>query len=218
MSPTESLLERAARGLVKLTARPPELQDGGTGETLVFIVDRSGSMVAKCGYTSRIGAARDAIIACLDTRQQMGADDTVMVIAFNETAKLVLPLMRCRDHRPRIDTAIRSITADGGTTIRKPLELALPLLTRQPNVHLVLLSDGQDTEDATSAARRLKNKGVIIETIGVADDPSEVDEGVLKGVASVLNGKVLYRFIRDAHEMVQYFRTDIAHRLVKRGP
>ena len=33
--------------------------------------------------------------------------------------------------------------------------------------------------------------------------------------ASVLDGKTLYRFLTDADEIVTYFRTDIANRLLK---
>jgi len=46
--------------------------------------------------------------------------------------------------------------------------------------------------------------------------PTEVNEALLKETASVLDGRILYRFITDADELVEYFRTEVANRLVKR--
>ena len=212
-----SFLERAARGLVHVTPRPKALQGGVAGECIIFVVDHSGSMGIACGQVDRLRAAQDAMIALLNTRREYQADDAVLVIAFNDEAEIVLPSTSCRSNRGRIDSAIRSIGVAGGTDLKKPLELVLTLLKDERNVHIVMLSDGQDAEDPTTAARRLKDRGAVIETIGVGNDPSEVDEQQLKAVASVLGGKVLYRFISDADEMTGYFRTEIANRLVKRS-
>ena len=77
-----------------------------------------------------------------------------------------------------------------------------------------MLSDGHGG-GATKAANALKVKGAILETIGVGRHPSEVDESTLRGIASVLDGKVLYRFLSDADDLMRYFRTEIANRLVK---
>jgi Mg-chelatase subunit ChlD len=210
-------LEQAARGLVKLSRSLTDTATRVILEMFIIILDHSGSMGTACGRGDRLKAAQDATIALLDTRQHLGADDQIAVIAFDDEATLVLPFTPCRGYRPQIDAAVRSVTVAGGTNLRKPLILANQMWEHQINVHIVLLSDGQDSEDPTRAARRLKDRGAIVETIGVGNDPSEVDEAVLKATATVLNGKVLYRFIRDADEMATYFRTEIANRLVKRS-
>jgi len=67
-------------------------------------------------------------------------------------------------------------------------------------------------------AERLKQRGVLIETIGVANTRDEVNEDILRRTASVLHGKVLYRFITEANELATYFRTEVADRLRKVEP
>lgn len=212
-----SVHNRIAWGLEQLFSQSAVSPRTGSDENLIVILDRSGSMAEPCGNATRLDAAQDATIDCLDARQELSADDAVMVIAFADRASVVLPLTLCRGHRDRIDSAIRSIRARGGTNIKKPLEVVLKLLTTERNVHIVLLSDGHGSDDPTLVAGKIKGNGAIIETVGVGNDPTEVDEPTLKKIASVLDGKVLYRFIRDAHEMRQYFRTDIANRLVRRS-
>lgn len=77
-----------------------------------------------------------------------------------------------------------------------------------------MLYDGHGG-DATKVANTLKKGGAVIETIGVGHHPSEVDESTLRRIASTLDGRILYRFLSDADDLVHYFRTDVANRLVK---
>ena len=216
MSWENTYLERAARGLVKVSTSLMDTAARVIAEMLIIILDHSGSMATTCGRGDRLQAAQDATIALLDARQRLGADDMVAVIAFDEEAQLVLPFTRCQDQRRQIDHAVRSITIAGGTKLRAPLVLANEILPPEGRRHIVLLSDGHGGNPAR-VARKLRGRGAIIETIGVGNDPTEVDEAVMKDIASILDGKVLYRFIRDADELTCYFRNEIANRLVKRS-
>lgn len=209
-------LERVARGLTQISSASAKTLAGAMAEMQIIILDRSWSMEAPCGQETRLGAAKNATFALLDARQQLGADDTVAVVAFSGTADLVLRFTRARDRRAKIDRAIRSIGVGSDTNLAAPLLLAETIMPSEGCVHIALLSDGHGG-DPTDVADRLKRRGAIIETIGVGNDPAEVDESILKATASVLDGKVLYRFIRDADEMAQYFGTQIANRLVKRS-
>ncbi|MBP7935824.1 MAG: VWA domain-containing protein [Phycisphaerae bacterium] len=211
-----SYLEQVARGLIKLTPTQAKSTAAILNEFLLVLLDCSGSMNEECGRTHRLGAAQDAILRLLDTRRALKADDQIAVIAFHDDAHLVLPPTRCRDHGSTIEKAIRSITGGGGTSLAVPLILAGTIVPGSGAAHIVMLSDGHGG-DPTSAADKLKRRGAIIETIGVGNDPAEVAEDYLRAAASVLNGKVLYRFITDADEMSHYFRTEIANRLVYRS-
>lgn len=209
-------LELAARGLVKLSQSLISPSTVPPPETLIFMTDHSGSMSDPCGRRNRLGAAQEAMIALLDARLACQIKDTVAVICFDDTAQLALPFTPCEKHLDKIRSAIRSITIAGGTDLAAPLVLANKILRNQTNVHIILLSDGHGGSPIREA-RKLKDRGAVIETIGVGNEPSEVDEVSMRAIASVLNGKVLYRFIRDADEMTTYFRTEIANRLVKRS-
>lgn len=210
-----SYLEKVAGGSVKLSTASVRTAASVVAETIFFILDRSGSMSGPCGRTNRLEAEKEATIAMLISRYQLGADDQLSVIAFDHEARLVLPFMSCAANRRKIGCAIRSIVLGGGTNFNPPLVLAKKTLPAVGRAHIVMLSDGHGG-DATETAKALKKKGAIIETIGVGHRPSDVDESTLKRIASVLDGKVLYRFLSDADEMTRYFRHDIANRLVKR--
>ena len=209
-----SYLEQVARGLIKLSTPASRAVAAVMTVMYLIILDRSGSMATPCGRENRLEAAKKAALAMLDAREQLGADDQIAVIAFNHQARLVLPFTRCAGKRSRIERAIRSIEIGGGTDLKAPLARAKKIRPSDGCVHIVMLTDGHGGSPVR-AAKVLKDAGVVIETVGVGDHPSEVDESILKKTASVLNGKVLYRFLSDADEMIQYFRTDIANRLVK---
>ena len=216
MSSTRAFLEQLARGLVKIPTAMKNVAAALVGEILLIILDCSGSMASPCGSISRLGAAQDAVIALLDVRRNQSVDDSVAIVAFKEEARLVLPVVSYRQRSRQVQRAVRSLTARGGTDLASPLRLAEEILPTGGRLHVVFLSDGQGG-DPSNEAGRLKRAGVIIDTIGVGNTPAEVDEQVLKATASVLHGKVLYRFIRDAGELSRYFRTEIANRLVKRS-
>jgi Mg-chelatase subunit ChlD len=185
-------------------------------EVLVMILDRSGSMAAACGRKNRLEAAKDAVLALLAARERLGANDSLAIISFDEEAQLVLPITPCASNGDRIRYALASIPVGGGTDLKPPLVLAHGILPPTGRAHIVLLSDGHGG-NPTKAAEALKARGAIIETIGVGNDPSEVDEAILKKTASILDGRVLYRFLTVADQVVRYFQSEIANRLVKRG-
>ncbi len=217
MSLNLSFLDRVARGEQQLApsllpARPAPHDP----QRIIICLDHSGSMAEKCGRLHRLRAATTAVGALLDQRLAMGCDDLLALIGFDHRASLLLSFTFCRDHRRKIDATLCGLTPDGGTSLIEPLRLTEKILGKEP-AHVILLSDGHG-DNCTDIARRLKGRGVVIETIGVGNHPSEVDEPILKAAASVHNGKVLYRFITDANDLVTYFRTEIANRLVKRSP
>jgi Mg-chelatase subunit ChlD len=212
-----SYLEQVARGLRKPAEAVLQITAAVMAVMYLIIIDRSGSMGTPCGTADRLRAAQDATIALLDARQAQHADDSVAVIAFNHGAELVLSFTRCHGNRLRIDKAIRSIQVDGGTDLKAALAKAQKVLPPSGRVHIVMLTDGHGG-NPVKVAEKLKQRGALIETIGVGNSPDEVDEDILKKTASVLNGTVLYRFLTEADELVTYFRTEVANRLMKLDP
>ena len=75
---------------------------------------------------------------------------------------------------------------------------------------LVMLSDGEDNGagDPIPVADRLKEAGVIIECIGIAGSPADVDEKRLKRIASKdRNGKPRYFFIGDTASLIRKYES-----------
>jgi hypothetical protein len=54
-------------------------------------------------------------------------------------------------------------------------------------------------------AEDLKSQGVIIDVTGVGGSPAKVDDSLLKKVASILHGELLYRFIKDQRTLNRTF-------------
>ncbi len=73
-----------------------------------------------------------------------------------------------------------------------------------------MLTDGQGGEPLATA-ERLKSRGVVIDVIGVGKTPSDVNEPLLKKVASNIQGELHYRFIKDHQSLIAHY-TQLAHK------
>ncbi len=74
---------------------------------------------------------------------------------------------------------------------------------------VILLTDGDHNEGGSPAkiAKRLKNAGVIIECIGIAGQSSEVNETLLKKIASLdEQGNPRYCFIGDTANLIKQYK------------
>jgi Mg-chelatase subunit ChlD len=192
----------------------------GTGEVLIFILDRSNSMDEYCGSISKLRAAQNAILATLKTRLRQGFSDLTSLIIFNDHAEVPLLLSQVADSQALITKAVQSVHIDGGTDINSGLLFLsdhLQVYRHGRPIHAIVFSDGQGhTGSPLETAARLKGQSVILETVGVGHTPMDIDEPLLKNIASIVNGKVLYRFVRDSREMEEYFVQEISNRLVRR--
>ncbi len=187
-------------------------------ESLIVMIDRSPSMEDRCGTLTKFSAAKQAVMALVDQRLAIKAVDDLAVIAFDTAACVVLPFTSTATGYNSIKRAVRAIGIGGGTDIATPLALAASILpaARKRPIHAILLTDGQGGQPLP-AASALKERGVILQVIGTGDTPRDVDEPLLKAVASTLNGKVLYKFLRDGGELIEYFRTEVSGCLVRRS-
>ncbi len=206
-----------------------------------FVVDQSGSMITADFRPSRIAAAGDAALAYVQNLAGRGAvTHQGAVIAFHTKSKLLLPptdIARIE----AFEEAVAKLDAGGGTDFAeglKPVIAALDGSTaldgskRRGFLHwlfgssrkipvdvgmshrVVFLSDGHTCgpkKEARSSARTLKDAGVVIETIGVGGDPADVDEALLKEMASLdPSGQPMYRFIGDRQALLQEFEAKAA--------
>jgi Mg-chelatase subunit ChlD len=137
---------------------------------IVLALDRSGSMNA----SNKITATREAALVFLGAID-LGRD-RVAVVSFNNGARLVQPLT---GDRSAAETAVRAITAVGGTNIAEAFtvstaELFGPNRRADAQPVIVLLTDGRDREpdDALAAAADARAGGARVFTIGFGDvDP-----------------------------------------------
>jgi Mg-chelatase subunit ChlD len=182
---------------------------------------------------SRLDAAREGIANLLAEKKRVRPQDHLGVIGFSGKAYPICPLTSVQDDRA-IRRAIDKLVTHGSTDFAVGLALArewfdaaagqpkqglLQLIFSAGNAaptpgggasfvgHVVMLSDGHNNSgDPRSIATGLKQSGVVIDCIGVANSPNEVDD-LLREIASPgADGTPRYRFIGDAQSLISDFR------------
>ena len=139
---------------------------------VVFVLDSSGSMgrpVMRSPQSQQAIANESAALAIgvLDKR------DLVGVIAFENSARLVVPLGP-NDDPERSQSAVRSIMSGGGTNIPPALAMARRELAgvEAKLKHVIVLSDGQsqNAEMMPQLAADMRAEGIRVSTIAVGDE------------------------------------------------
>ncbi len=174
-------------------------------ELTLFAQDISGSM--DWSYDERytkLQAAQRAVMSMVLEKARLDPHDEIGLVAFDDEAKKILDLCPIVSHKHQILEAIQSLRIEGGTDINEGLKLAREMFDwARPDVvrRIVLLTDGQGGHPLRTA-EDLKTRGVVIDVRGVGDSPQNVDEKLLRKVASVVEGEVRYRFIKDSRTLV----------------
>jgi Ca-activated chloride channel family protein len=140
-----------------------------SGLALTFVVDTSGSM-AQGERSELVKNALMQLLTKLDER------DTLAIVAFSNTAQIVLEPTPATQ-RGRIEAAITSLGAAGGTNVEGGLVLGYELAARGHDLErenrVVLLSDGVGNIGETDQVRILerveasRNNRILLNTIGV---------------------------------------------------
>ncbi|MCH7720071.1 MAG: VWA domain-containing protein [Planctomycetes bacterium] len=174
-------------------------------EHLVIVLDVSESMGER--YDDRMNkltAAQRAVVTLVVQKAQIDANDLVGLVAFNADARIVLHPCPLATNKRDIIAAVQSLEVGGGTDINKGLKAAGEAHSwHDPNVvrRIHLLTDGHGGHPLKTA-NDLKNRGVVIDVTGMGENPSDVDEKLLRQVASVIQNEVRYRFVKDSATLV----------------
>jgi Mg-chelatase subunit ChlD len=138
--------------------------------TMVFIIDKSGSMSDTAGGVSKVDLAKEAAIRSLDL---LSPTDKVGVIAFDDTASWVVPITAL-DQRDAIANKIGTIRPDGGTDIFSGVKLASEALPQDDAAvkHIILLTDGgaDPTGIAELITQMNQEHGITLSSVGVGLD------------------------------------------------
>ncbi|MEO8082727.1 MAG: VWA domain-containing protein [Ardenticatenales bacterium] len=174
-----------------LLAAPP--QGDREAVALLLMVDRSASMAGGdvATHLTKLDLAREAAVLAAEVLQP---GDTLGILAYDTEAAWVLPLTVVGEgaRRVDVDSALRSLTAGGGTLIESALAIGLPALAaaRAPTRHAVLLSDGRDASESTAALEAAvgaaRAAGVTFSTLGIGRD---ADPELLGRLAQIGRGR-----------------------------
>jgi len=177
-------------------------------EDVVLVIDISGSMAETDYPPSRIEAAKKA--ASDFVHQKFGVDqrDNVAVVTFGGKAQRECALLNVDTNRQQIFNTIARLSPTGSTAMGGGLAEANRILetSAAPVRRIILLSDGHHNagEPPEPIADRLKNQGVIIDTIGIGSR-NAIREALLQTLASSLGGNLRYRYIDNSRELIRYF-------------
>lgn len=190
-----------------VTSSPAVNTDVEQREHTVCVMDVSGSMAGRYdAQYDKLTAAKRSFSSMLAQKASIDPDDEVGIVQFSDDARAMSPILPLRTCKQALLRTLQSLTIDGGTDINEGLKGARDLFDwRYTDVvrRIVLLTDGHGG-NPIHTAEELKSNGVIIDVIGVGEDPGEVDEKLLKKVASVIQGETRYRFIKDGQTLVSH--------------
>jgi uncharacterized membrane protein len=174
--------------LSPLSARIP---DEAPEVTMVFVLDRSGSMSAQVGEVTRLRVAQEATVSAFEL---LNPDSLVGLVAFDAGAEVIAPMTSARE-RDVLVAAVERLRAGGGTDIYVGLLAAEELLATVDSaaLHVVVMTDGiTQPGDFPGVLGRLRALGATTSIIGIGDG---ADRGQLQSLADMGGGNL--HFTRD---------------------
>jgi Ca-activated chloride channel family protein len=147
-----------------------EPEGPGATKTVVFVLDRSGSMSG-----SKFRQAKAALSFVLE---RLDPDDRFDLIDFSSDISLWRPEIEAMSPSSRSEAQnyVKSLRAGGGTNIEEALAAALALEFGDDPAYLIFLTDGEPTEGETDEIRLAdvvkkadRDRGVRIFSFGVGE-------------------------------------------------
>jgi len=184
--------------------------------TLALVLDRSGSMSG-----SKLDKAREAAAYCV---RQLGADDQVAVVTYDDEVDIVGPVHAMTDRaKRRLLDDIRHIRSGGNTNLAGGWLTGAQEVAAQTDGRLarvILLTDGlanvgmTDPTELAHHAAELRARGVSTTTMGIGAD---FNEDLLERMAR--HGGGHFYFIENAAQIADMLHRELGETLttVARG-
>jgi Mg-chelatase subunit ChlD len=175
--------------------------------TLCLVVDRSGSM-------EDAFKLRQAKAAAIAAAQSLTKDDRITIIAFGNTAEVILAPTAARDDAA-VAAAVEAITSEGHTMMFQALATSYALMGRErtPIRHVVLVTDGMSSDDGKwlDLLNAMTGEGITVSTVGIGLD---VDAPKLARLAQWGKGRY---WLAQPHEIPQVVTQDTLRVMKARG-
>ena len=144
------------------------------GRTVMLAIDASRSMLAEDLTPNRLSRAKLAAYDLIDALPE----DLIGLMAFSGSASIMVPVTQDRDAlKESIDQLDTYAVAKGGTNLAEAIKQATDtLIESNTDSHaLILFTDGENLDgDALKEAKKAKEKGTIIVTIGVGSENGSI--------------------------------------------
>lgn len=155
----ETALDRVSPLSAKVPREAPEV-------SMLFVLDRSGSMQQRVGAATRLAIAKEATLTATEL---LGPASRVAIVVFDEQASVLLPWTSTEDLAP-VEAALDDLVPGGGTALFPGLASARDLLQASESAtrHVVLMTDGlSQPGDFTAVTREIVDLEATVSTVAI---------------------------------------------------
>jgi Ca-activated chloride channel family protein len=168
---------------------------------VLLVLDTSGSM----NDEQRLARAQDGVRTFL---QEVSSNDRVGLTIFSDRIQDLVPIRPMRQNKPRLQSTVRDLIADGGTAFHdataQGVETVKRLRDRDRINAVVVLTDGEDTDSSLTidqVEQRLRGQGdsesaVRVFTIAFSASAAGASDG-LERIAAASGGKSYEGSVED---------------------
>ena len=183
--------------------------------SVIFVLDRSGSMSSKTGDEETLAIAKRAALSSIELLNRF---DRVGVLAFDSGHAWVVPPTDVGMRLPIVEQ-LRKLEAGGGTHLHPALREAHRVMRQEQAKlkHLIVLSDGltDGEKNFDSLAARIAADGITVSTVAIGDGS---DRELMARIAQLANGRFYYT--EDPRDVPRIFSSEtmtVAQDLVVEG-
>lgn len=175
---------------------------------LSLVLDVSGSM----NDQNKIGLLKQACEGVID---KLKDEDRITVAVFSNDARVIFPLENVGQKRAWLKSAIRELTANGGTNLSSGILAGADEMRKvdpRPGSvrRMVVMTDGlanqglQDQPSLCDLVARLSREGTSISTVGLG---LEYNENLLNALAE--SGGGLYHYANDGERLASIWQAEV---------
>lgn len=162
--------------------------------------------------TSMKGARLDILRAATkEIINDLGEEDLVSVISFNDRAKVLLT-SQSKPSDVQLETALNDLYAEGGTEIFQGIEAGYEEIRKHPTLnyvnHIILITDGHtygDEENCIALAKSAADQDIGISGLGIG---IEWNDEFIDQLCALTGGQSL--FIHDLKQVKEFLEHSIA--------
>jgi Mg-chelatase subunit ChlD len=177
-------------------------------ETLILLIDTSGSMTEYISGIQKMQAAKNAVVEFIRSKFLMAQGDRIGIVSFGEYATFV---ERPSEQYEYLEGRVDTLMPNGSTAMFEGMKMSIDDLMRSGGTkRIVLLTDGMPTTTGKMAiinlARLSAKERIVIDTVGVGTpfDFMSYDELLLRRIASITGGT--FRRVLDVGQLSEEFR------------
>ncbi|MCW5719537.1 MAG: VWA domain-containing protein [Devosia sp.] len=152
--------------------------------TLVFVLDRSGSMQQPVGNGTRLDIAKQATLAAI---RLLNRNSQIGIIVFDSEPTTVLPLSRI-DNADIVTKALTGVDPGGGTSVYPGLAAAYEMLRNvdTPARHIIVMTDGlSQPADFPSLLNEIRGAGITVSSVSIGEG---AERGLIEQIARLGGG------------------------------